>query len=97
MSAETTPVPWVEIACEVADVIRHSEHTTPYAGKTDLGGTYGAPEIYTEWGMKGEREVPVMREWRFPDARAVDDPMGSTKYPDVKPCRHEVPTKRADS
>jgi hypothetical protein len=91
MSAETE---WVPIACAVADVIRHSEHTTPIASKTDLGGTYGKAEIYTEWGLK-DGDVPVLREWRFPDERAVDHP--EERLPDVEPCRHEVPTRGGDS
>ncbi len=73
---------WVEVACEVADVIRQSEHARPTAGRTDLDGQWGEPCIYTEWGL--DHETPVLREWRYPA------PDGSR--PDPKPCRHEVPS-----
>ena len=69
---------WVGVACEVSDVIRHSEHVTVYASRT------GETEVFTEWGIKG-REVPVLREWRFPSRVAGN--------PDLRPCRHEVPTR----
>lgn len=38
---------WTRVACEVADAIRSAECVTPTASKTDLGGTYGTPEIVT--------------------------------------------------
>lgn len=78
---------WVRVACEVADVIRHSEHVTPYGGRSDLGGQYGDPEVYTEWGLKNsEKEVAVMREYRWP-APDFDGP-------DTRPCEHWVPMPR---
>ena len=79
---------WVDVACFVADVIRHSDHVTVYASHTDLSGEHGAPEVYTEWGIKAlpdGRERPVLREWRFPSALADG--------PDRLPCRHAVPTR----
>ncbi len=82
MNAE---VKWVPVACEVADVIRHSEHVTVYASHTDIGGEHGAPEIYTEWGLRGDREIAVLREWRYLPYHEGE--------PDRKPCEHHVPTK----
>ena len=79
---------WTEVACFVADVIRHSEHTTVYASHTDIGGEHGAPEIYTEWGIK-DHEVPVLREYRF--LPYVEG------QPDRKPCEHYVPTRPASA
>lgn len=73
---------WIEVACEVADVIRHCEHVTPSAGRSDLDGEWGAPSVYTEWSM---RDKPIMREWRFPSRIPGE--------PDPEPCRHEVPTR----
>ena len=77
---------WTEVACHVADVIRHSEHTTVYASHTDIGGEHGAPEIYTEWGIKDDdAERPVLREWRYLPYYEGE--------PDRKPCLHLVPTR----
>lgn len=77
---------WVEVACEVADAIRHSGHVTVYASFTDPDGQYGEPRVYTEWGIRDGAEVAVLREWRYPSPVAGE--------PDRKPCRHTVPTRK---
>lgn len=82
---EIEPIRWVAVSCEVADAIRLSEPVKPTASKTDLHGTYGEPEVYTEWSAiyQSGREVPILREHRWPS------PEGE---PDAKPCEHYVPT-----
>lgn len=73
---------WVRVSCEVADVIRASSHVHPYCGRSDLTGEFGAPEVFTEWGIR-DRDVTVLREHRFPGADLAG--------PDRKPCEHYVP------
>lgn len=77
---------WTRVACEVADAIRSAECVKPTASKTDPSGTYGTPEIYTEWSAiyPSGREVPVLREHRWP---------GDEGEPDAKPCEHYVPRR----
>ena len=70
---------WVSIPCRTADVIRSHPAMKPLSGRTDLGGTYGEPEIYTEWGF--EDDTAVMRESRFPDADGGED---------IRPCEHFI-------
>lgn len=81
-SAETE---WTRVACEVADIIRASEHVKPTASKTDLDGAYGEPEVYTEWSVvyPSGNEIPVLREHRWPGL-ILDDP-------NARPCEHYVP------
>ena len=83
-TSESDDIRWVAVSCEVADTIRLSEPVKPTASKTDLHGTYGEPEVYTEWSAiyRSGREVPVLREHRWP---------GPEGEPDAKPCEHYVP------
>jgi hypothetical protein len=83
-SAERDAGRWVAVDCAVADVIRLCEHVKPVSSKTDLGGTYGEPEVFTEWAViyPSSREVPILREHRWP---------GPEGEPDAKPCEHYVP------
>ena len=73
---------WVEVACEVADVIRACEHVKPTSSKTDLYGEYGPPEVFTEWSVffSSGREVALLREHRWPSAIPGEA--------DVKRCEH---------
>ena len=48
-----------------------------HAGRTDMGGRFGEPEIYTEWGYRDGDERPVLRDHRWPDSD--------------RPCEHYVP------
>lgn len=74
---------WVEVACHVADAIRVSGHMRPIESLTDMSGQFGEPKVYTMWGFdRGERDEPVLREWRYPG------PDGGR--PDARPCKHEV-------
>lgn len=81
---EKGAIRWVAVSCEVADAIRVSEPIKPTSSKTDLDGTFGAPEVFTEWSAiyQSGREVPVLREHRWP---------GPDGEPDAKPCEHYVP------
>lgn len=72
---------FVRVPCRTADVIRDHPAMKPLAGCSDLGGEFGPPEIYTEWGF--DDGTVVMRESRFP---ALDG------GPDRKPCEHFVST-----
>jgi hypothetical protein len=83
MTADDTVTEWVSVACVVADAIRASEFVQAYAGRSDLYGEFGEPEVYTEWGIR-DRDIPVLREWRYP---------GVDGAPDPKPCRHVVPAR----
>ena len=76
---------WVAVACEVADVIRHSEHVKPTASKTDLSGEYGDPEVFTEWSVTypSGREVAILREHRWPGRPDDHGPVA-----DARPCEH---------
>ena len=78
-------VQWVAVACVVADVIRAHDKVAPSSSKTDLFGTYGQPEVYTEWSVvyPSGREMPLLREHRWP---------GPEGGPDAKPCEHYAPT-----
>ena len=73
---------WVAIPCRTADVIRSHPAIKPLSGRSDLGGEYGPPEVYTEWGF--EDDTAVMREHRYPD------PDGGS---DRKPCTHYIATE----
>lgn len=81
-----TEARWVAVACPIADLIRGSEHVFPSASKTDPDGMYGKPEVYTEWSARypSGREVPVLREHRWPGLHQGDA--------DAGPCEHYVPT-----
>lgn len=78
------PDGWVAVSCAVSDVLRSSEHTTVLSSKTDLHGTYGKPEVFTEWGVPvdGADPVPVLREHTWPDGA---------------PCEHFVPARLPDA
>lgn len=73
---------WIAVTCEKADEIRRAPFITAYGGRSDLGGTYGEPEVYTEWGIRG-RDIPLLREHRFPGLDLAG--------PDRKPCEHYAP------
>lgn len=76
---------WVEVACQVADIIRTNEHVKPSASRTQLEGP-GAL-VYTEWSVTfpSGREVAVLRETRYPGENRGD--------PDRLPCEHHCPTR----
>ena len=78
---------WTAVACQVADIIRDHPCVKPSAGRTQVEGP-GA-EVYTEWSAiyPSGREVPVLRETRYPGERQGD--------PDRLPCEHHVPTRSA--
>lgn len=70
---------WEKITCrEREELLRDQPDLRVSASKTDIGGEFGEPEIYTEWS--GRDEVPVLREHRWP----AEDFNGA----DEKPCEH---------
>lgn len=69
---------WVEIDCNVSELIKQSDKVEVYASRTEMNTTgtelvYG----YTEWGLK-EADMPILKSW------------AATKE---SKCRHLVPTK----
>ena len=72
--------PWVEVGCDVSELLAQSDKTVVYASHTEHDGDGDLLEHFTEWGLKGDDEVPVLRSW------------STTKD---RPCRHLVPTKEA--
>jgi hypothetical protein len=79
---------WQKITCEEREALvdrygrSYNGLADPYgviASRSDLGGEFGDPEVFTEWGHK-ETDLPVLRDIRYP---AVD--MAGT---DLKPCEH---------
>jgi hypothetical protein len=69
---------WVEVGCNVAELLVQSAKTAVYASYTEHDGDGDLLEHFTEWGLAGDAEVPVLRSW------------STTKD---RPCRHVVPTK----
>ena len=69
---------WRPIPCWVADRLRPG--MTVLSSLSDLGGEYGEPQVYTEWGTEDGR--PLMREWRYPS--------GYFDGSDRRPCEHLV-------
>jgi hypothetical protein len=72
---------WRKATCEERDrfYAEHDDALVPGAARTDLGGEFGEPEIYTEWWDRAT-EVPMLRDWRFPQI--------SGDKPDRRPCEH---------
>lgn len=86
----TESAKWRKITCaereQLIDALGRSYNglARPYgvlAGRTDLTGEYGRPEIFTEWGHL-ETDVPVLRDVRYPS------PTGGA---DTAPCEHYAP------
>ena len=71
---------WVEVGCNVSELISQSSQTVVYASHTEHDGDGDLLEHFTEWGLNGDGEVPVLRSW------------STTKD---SPCRHLVPTKES--
>lgn len=58
------------------------------AGRTDLSGEFGPPQIFTEWGRR-EGEVPVLRDVRWPpEPVGGESIVDAAMRPDAKPCEH---------
>lgn len=79
---------WQKITCLERDELKGSRNLVPISSCTDMGGAYGDPEIFTEWGDRGT-EKPVLRDRRFPALfTGSEDPMTNARTPDSKPCEH---------
>lgn len=78
---------WVPIPCLTADLIRQHPQVVPTEGRSDIGGEFGEPCVYTEWGLRDD-DIPVMREWRYP-SRVPGEP-------DPRPCEHLAYNARKD-
>lgn len=75
---------FTRVDCVVADIIRNSPELRVASSLTDLGGRYGEPVVFTEWGLEaGGRWIVAMREIRRPD-----DP--------TRICQHWVPAPGFD-
>ena len=72
---------WVEVGCNVAELLIQSDKTIVYASHTETDGDGDLLEHFTEWGLTGFTEWPVLRSW------------STTKD---RPCRHLVPSKDFD-
>ena len=72
---------WRRITCEESDRLMalHGDCWGVTSSLTDLGGQFGEPEVYTEWGDR-DTERPMLRNRRYPQ-------LGSGG-PDRKPCEH---------
>jgi hypothetical protein len=65
---------WSRVPCAVADLIRFPDVVRPWSSLTDPEGTFGAPVIYTEWGVQvpadaegqGDVNEVVLRDYRWP-------------------------------
>jgi hypothetical protein len=69
---------WVEVDCNIAELIKQSDKVCVYASRTEMNTNGDALLIgYTEWGLK-EVDVPVLKSWSM---------TGDS------PCRHLVPAK----
>lgn len=79
---------WRKITCDERDALYNErrEQLCVLAGRTDMGGMYGDPEIFTEWGDR-ETEQPVLRDRRFPPQYPIP-PLADVRLPDTKPCEH---------
>jgi len=80
---------WRKITCAERDELFFISglDLVPIASRTDLGGKFGDPEMFTEWGERAV-EVPVLRDYRFPPRYREEL---STLLPDTRPCEHYVP------
>lgn len=59
---------WEHITCHQRELIyRSGQGLVPASSLSDLGGTYGTPVVFTEWWTTGLWEVPVLRDYRYPD------------------------------
>lgn len=86
---------WEQVLCVEADKIKSdrgyahdgSGDLTVYSSCTDLDGEFGDPLVFTEWGVSGNEDQPVLREYRHP---ALPSPGGvlAAREPDRKPCEH---------
>lgn len=72
---------WVEVSCEDADIVRVGEGVVIGAGRTDMDGEAGRPEIYREWVRDADVEVVVMQESYYPNVAGYEP----------ERCRHHVP------
>lgn len=59
----------------------------PISSCTDLGGEYGDPSIFTEWGDRTTEE-PVLRDQRWPPRYTTQDMSEYAAQSDVRPCEH---------
>jgi len=80
---------WRKITCAERDDLYFTSglDLVPIASRTDLGGEFGDPEMFTEWGDRAT-EKPLLRDYRWPP-RYREEP--STLLPDTRPCEHYVP------
>jgi hypothetical protein len=87
--AEAEPTgTWQKITCVERDELKADRDLVPIVGRTDMGGEYGDPEIYTEWGDRAT-EKPVLRDRRFPPLfTGTEEPLDYARKPDPKPCEH---------
>jgi hypothetical protein len=85
MADDEVPVEWRQITCAERDALYQVGNASwrVLARRTDLGGIFGRPTIYTEWGTR--EEGPRLRDWRWPS---------SDGGPDAEPCKHYVPVER---
>lgn len=80
---------WRKISCTERDELKASRDLKPFASRTDLGGEFGDPEIFTEWGDP-TTDTPVLRDHRYPPLyTGLDtDPTAYAQRPDTRPCEH---------
>lgn len=74
---------FVEVDCNVAELIVHSNQVSVYSGATDISGEHGEPRAETKWCLKNNDDIIVLHNITYFDS----DDHGIAR------CVHFVPSK----
>lgn len=78
---------WRKIDCKERDEAKERYDLVPISSCTDLGGEFGDPSMFTEWGDRSTEE-PVLRDHRWPPRYPNDGLPSHPPLPDSRPCEH---------
>jgi hypothetical protein len=80
-------VSWRKITCQERDALKGARELAPFASRTDMGGEFGDPSMFIEWGDNAT-DTPVLRDYRYPAPIPMPPLANVAPRPDTKPCEH---------